>query len=227
VISGGSTVFVVDDDPAVRHSLTRLLEAAGYRTRSFETAEAFLAAGVTGQPGCLLLDVRMPTMGGLELQAALRQQGCPLPVIIITGHADVPMAVAAMKAGAADLIEKPFDDELLLLRIAEVMARDTERHTQAARRAAVHAHLNALTPREREVLDGLVNCRTVEEIAAALRISPKTVYMHRGHVMDKLGVHSLSELVRMVLSADGAAPGPWVGPQPPEGTGDSRPTSAC
>jgi two-component system response regulator FixJ len=194
-------IFVVDDDEAVRDSLELLLHSAGYtRVHAFASAREFLDR-VQPQPGdCLLLDVRMPDMDGLELQEALNSRGMKLPVIVMTGHGDVPIAVRAMKAGAADFIEKPFSDELLL----ECVHRATKRAALASREneetAEIKRRLDTLTPREREVLHGMIAGQPNKLIAYELGISPRTVEIHRARVMEKMQARSLSGLVRMALA---------------------------
>lgn len=197
-----SMVYLVDDDPAVRHSLARLLDSAGFRNASFESAEQFLAHRDDLRRGCLLLDVRMPGMSGMELQSKLNGENVPLPVIILTGHADVPMAINALKSGAFDFIEKPFDDEALLARIREAVAADAAQRRDEAYRDQCQRKIATLSPREREILDGLSEGKTVEQIAAHLGISPKTVYMHRSHLMSKTGTDSIASLVRLKLGAE-------------------------
>lgn len=195
------TVFIIDDEPPVRHSLARLLESAGYRSREFESAEAFLAEYHAETPGCLLLDVRMPGMSGVDLQRRLREQDMRLPVIIVTGHADVPMAVSAMKNGAVDFIEKPFEDDHLLACVSRAIELDAEARAVASRTTEAAHRLAMLSPREREVLNGLAAGSTVDQIAADIGISPKTVYMHRSHLMHKLGSDSVVDLVKIWLAA--------------------------
>ncbi len=195
-------VFVVDDDPPVRDSLALLLTVAGFPVRTFASAEAFLAAWQPHWRGCLLTDVRMPGMSGVALQQALRERGIRLPVIVMTGHGDVPLAVQAMKAGAVDFLEKPFDDAQLLERLEQCRREDLARLAKEADRARRRAALERLTPRERQVLDCLLAGKPNKIIAAELGISPRTVEVHRARVMEKLGVHSLPELVRLVLEAE-------------------------
>jgi two-component system response regulator FixJ len=194
------TVFIVDDDEAVRDSLQILLETEGYRTEVFESAIAFLGAFPTVRQGCVVADVRMPDMTGLELQAALIERGLDVPIVIMTGHGDVPMAVRALKAGAIDFIEKPFTDELLLDSIGRALAA-IDAPAQARERAAVAARLDTLTPRERAVLDRLVLGQAHKAIAIELGISVQTVDVHRVRLMTKLEVQSLSALVRVALAA--------------------------
>ncbi len=195
------TVFVVDDDAPVRDSLAFLLQAAGFPVRTFASGEAFLQAWRPHWRGCLLTDVRMPGLDGLGLQQALAQRGADLPVIVMSGHGDIPLAVRAMKNGAQDFLEKPFDDAVLLERLNQCRAADESRRQAARQREARRRILERLTPRERQVLDCLVEGKPNKIIAAELGISPRTVEVHRARVMEKLGVRSLPELVRFVLSA--------------------------
>ncbi|AGA91064.1 response regulator [Thioflavicoccus mobilis 8321] len=196
-------VFVVDDDEAMRTSLKWLIESVGLRVHTFGSAEEFLAAYYPGRAGCLLVDVRMPGMSGLELQARLAKSELCLPVIIITGHGDVAMAVRAMKAGALDFIEKPFNDEALIGAIRRGLDRDASQRRQQSRRADITARLAQLTPREHEVMELVTDGKSNKEIAAALGVSAKTVEAHRARVMDKMEADSLADLVRMVLLVEG------------------------
>jgi RNA polymerase sigma factor (sigma-70 family) len=198
-----NTVFVVDDDQAMRHSLKWLIESVGLRVRTFGSAEDFLQTYYPGQAGCLLLDVRMPGMSGLELQSYLAREEICLPVIIITGHGDVAMAVKAMQAGAMDFIEKPFDDEALLTSIRKALDADEQRRGERAQRAEIATRLAELTPREHEVMDMVTAGKPNKEIATALGVSAKTVEAHRARVMDKMRADSLADLVRMALIARG------------------------
>ena len=195
------TVFVVDDDEAMRSSLQWLIESVGLAVECYASAEAFLDAYYPGRAGCLLLDVRMPGMGGLELQEYLRRHEISIPVIIITGHGDVPMSVRAMKEGAIDFIEKPFNDELLLDAIRNALAVDERQRQEQTRRAELAACLATLTPREHEVMDMVTAGKSNKEIASALGVSTKTVEAHRAKVMDKMKASSLAELVRMSIMA--------------------------
>lgn len=199
-ISAAATVFVVDDDDAMRNSLEWLIETEGHRVETFGSAQAFLDAYYPGRSGCLLLDVRMPGMSGLELQEHLRQQQIRIPVVIITGHGDVPMAVKAMKAGALDFIEKPFDDDTLLATIQRALEIDASQRLQQAGRAEYATRLAQLTPREHEVMLMVTDGKSNKEIANELGVSAKTVEAHRARVMEKMEAHSLAELVRMVLT---------------------------
>jgi two-component system response regulator FixJ len=196
-----AVVHLIDDDDAVRHSLAFVLTTAGHAVRVYESGSAFLAALKTLQPGCIVSDVRMPGIDGLELLRKLRELGVNMPVIIITGHADVPLAVEAMKAGASDFIEKPFDDETLLSAIHVALESYEASSDHDAERAEIRGRLNSLTPREREVLDGLLAGYPNKTIAYDLKLSPRTVEVHRGNVMAKMGATSLSSLVRMALTA--------------------------
>jgi RNA polymerase sigma factor (sigma-70 family) len=191
-------VYVVDDDEALRDSLRWLLESAGYRVAAYESAESFLKAYRRGFAVCLVLDVRMPGATGLELQQELNRRQEHLPIIFITGHGGVPMAVDALKQGAFHFLEKPFRDEQLLELIAQAAAIDGE---DAARRRLAAERLESLTQREREVVELVVAGRKNKQIADALGISVKTVEVHRSRAMEKMGVASMAELVQMALSA--------------------------
>ncbi|MBL8662021.1 MAG: response regulator [Candidatus Odyssella sp.] len=207
-MSDAARVFVVDDDQSMRESLRFLLEAAGFAVETFASARAFLDAGGAAKSGCLVADVRMPEMNGLALQEKLAADGSRLPVILMTGHADVPMAVSAMRAGAADFIEKPFADEALIASIRRALARAPERERPAAPAAVpaeVAERMARLTPREREVLDHLVRGSQHKVIAHELGISPRTIEVHRAHIMQKMEARNLAHLVRLVLSGDDEA----------------------
>jgi RNA polymerase sigma factor (sigma-70 family) len=204
-MSSGETVFVVDDDQAMRSSLQWLIESMGMRVETYDSAQAFLDAYYPGRAGCLLLDVRMPGMSGLELQAYLARREHRIPVIIITGHGDVSMAVKAMKNGAADFIEKPFDDEALIVSIRNALQHDEKQRALRAQRADIAARMAELTPREHQVMTMVTDGKSNKEIATALGVSAKTVEVHRARVMDKMRADSLAELVRMVMIAGGEA----------------------
>jgi two-component system response regulator FixJ len=193
-------VHVIDDDAAVRDSIAFLLESAGLVARTYPSAVAFLEV-VNLSPGCIVTDVRMPEMSGIELVRRLKAAGRRDPVIVITGHADVPLAIEAMKAGVADFIEKPFDDEVLLRAIRTAVQDGGAPQVDAEGAEAVR-RLATLSLREREVLDGLVAGRANKVIAFDLGISPRTVEVYRANVMIKMGAGSLSELVRMALAAE-------------------------
>ena len=194
------TIHVVDDDEAMRDSMTWLLEGEGYRVACFDSAEAFLKAYRDDMRGCLVLDVRMPEMSGLELQEKLDSLGSQLPVIFVTGHGDVPMAVSALQRGACDFIEKPFHNEDLLSRIVRALGLDREQAERRQRVGAISSRLDQLTQREREVMDLVVAGKLNKQIADDLNISMKTVEAHRARVMEKMGVRTLAELVKAVMS---------------------------
>ena len=202
------TVFVVDDDPAMRDSLRWLLQSVGLAVETFGAAEEFLTQYDATKPGCLVLDVRMPGMSGLKLQDVLAERHIRLPVIIITGYAEVPSAVRALKTGAIDFIEKPFSDELLLDRIRQAIDTDRQMREAAAQRATVMERFASLTSREREVMELVSAGKANKVIAAELNLSPKTVEVHRANVMKKMEVDSVAELVRasVLLSADEGKP---------------------
>jgi FixJ family two-component response regulator len=194
-------VFVVDDDRAMRDSLRWLLESVGLSVRTYATAAEFLGDYDATQPGCLVLDVRMPGMSGLDLQAELARRGAGLPTIVVTGHAEVPMAVRAVKAGAIDFIEKPFSDQLLLDRVRQALEIDRQDREVRRRREEARRRLESLTAREREVLALVVAGKANKEVAASLGLSTKTVEVHRAHVMSKMEVESLAELIRVAILA--------------------------
>lgn len=195
------TVFVVDDDAAVRDALGWLIKSVGLKVETFGSAQEFLEKLNPKRAGCVVLDVRMPGMSGLELQERLTQDKVTLPVIIVTGHGDVPMAVRAVKSGAFDFIEKPFNDQVLLDRIQQALKRFVETRKTEEQRSDVDARLRSLTPREREVLGMVVSGNPNKVIASQLGISCRTVEIHRGRVMEKMRASSLSELVRMGLTS--------------------------
>ena len=196
-------VFVVDDDQAMRNSLKWLIESIGMQVETYASASEFIDSYYPGRAGCLLLDVRMPGMSGLELQAYLSRQEIRIPIVIITGHGDVSMAVRAMKAGAVDFIEKPFNDQALLDSIRNALDFDEQQRSLQAQRAEIAARLAQLTPREHEVMEMVTDGRSNKEIAAELGVSAKTVEAHRARVMEKMQADSLAELVRMALIASG------------------------
>ena len=201
-MSNQPTVFVVDDDQAMRNSLKWLIESVAMQVETFDSADAFIRSYYPGRSGCLLLDVRMPGMSGLELQEYLVGNQIAIPVIIITGHADVPMAVRAMKSGAIDFIEKPFNDELLLESIRHALMLDEKQRDQQSQRAEIAPRLARLTPREHEVMVMVTSGRANKEIASFLGVSAKTVEAHRARVMEKMEAGSLAELVRMAIHAN-------------------------
>lgn len=198
-MAANGVVHVIDDDVDVRQSLAFLLSAAGLAVQVHESAVAFLKALPGIQEGCVVTDIRMPGMDGLELQRRLREMKSGLPVIVMTGHGDVPLAVEAMKGGAIDFIEKPFDDEVLLSAIRSALARRAQDSERTARAAAVQDRIGKLSDREREVLEKLVAGKANKVIAYELGISPRTVEVYRANVMTKMEADSLSDLVRMAL----------------------------
>ena len=194
-------VYVIDDDEGARHSLEFLLDVAGIRVRSFPSADAFLMASPPLARACVVTDVRMPGMSGVELVEELKRRGAEVPVIVITGHADVPLAIQAMKAGVADFIEKPFDDQTILAAIRRAIAEQAGAEEAQAERQAVAERIASLSPREREVMDGLVAGKANKAIAYDLGISARTVEVYRANVMMKMQAKTLSELVQMVTVA--------------------------
>ena len=195
-------VHLVDDDEAIRRSVGFALKTSGFQVRSYENGVEILKSAPDLEPGCILLDIRMPGMDGLEVQEALKAKGVTLPVIIMTGHGDVNLAVRAMKAGALDFIEKPFEKAVLLGAVEHAMSRlkQTAETLRDASEAATR--LQRLTPRERDVLEGLAKGLPNKSIAYDLGISPRTVEIHRANLMDKLGVKSLSEALRTAFAAE-------------------------
>lgn len=191
------TVFLVDDDAAIRAAFRRGLTAAGFAVRTFETADAFLAAHDPSQPGCLVADVSMPGMSGLELQQVLATRGQARPVIFVTAKGSIPMSVQAMKAGALTFLSKPVRLAELVLAVSEALELDRRRRTAEAERSAINSRLNALTTREREVLELIVVGKLNKQIAAQLGAAEKTIKVHRGRVMAKLHVRSVAELVTL------------------------------
>ena len=201
-------VFIVDDDEAVRSSLRLLLKSVGLVPAALGSAREFLDKYDPTQPGCLVLDVRMPEMSGLELQEKLNLQGAVIPVIFITGHGDVPMAVEAMRAGAYDFLQKPFRDQDLIDRIQRALQKDRASRTVLNERSLIHERLESLTPREREVLTMVTAGKPNKTMAADLGVSQRTVEIHRARVMEKMGASSLAQLVRMVMDlGEQATPG--------------------
>ena len=198
-------VFVVDDDEAARDSLGWLVRSVGLEVVTTASAAEFLKLFDPGQPGCLILDIRMPGMSGLELLNRLQELHAVLPVIIITGHGDVPMAVRALKAGAMEFIEKPFNDQELLDCVHKGIQKDAERRITIQQRQRVIERYEQLTPREREVMSGVVEGLANKEISRKLDISVKTVEAHRARIMEKMQANSLSQLVRMALTLESHA----------------------
>ncbi len=198
------TVFIVDDDPAVRDSLRWLLESMRLKVITFESAEEFLQFYTMHMVGCLILDVRMPGMSGLQLQQFLTKQKYSLPIIFITGHGDIPMAVRAMQAGAMFFLEKPFEDQILLDYVNEALALDKDNQQARIRLTMIQARISNLTDREREVMNLVTQNYSNKEIAEKLGVSIKTVEFHRSHMMEKMHAHSLIDLVSMVREAASA-----------------------
>ena len=194
-------VYLIDDDEAIRRSASFMLKTSGYRVETFSSGIDFLKVARSLDPGCVLLDVRMPEIDGLAVQAEMKAHGIALPVIVMTGHGDVTVAVAAMKAGAVDFLEKPFEKTEMLAAINDGFARIDQTGHRAERMALAVVRLAALTPRERDVLHGLVHGLPNKTIAYNLGISPRTVEIHRAHLMTKLDVRSLSEALRIAFAA--------------------------
>jgi FixJ family two-component response regulator len=196
------TIFIVDDDEAVRDGLCELLRADGKQTRAFDSAEAFLAAGVEGDCGCLIVDIHMPGLSGLALQQNLASRGISLPVIVITGQGDVPKAVTALKAGAVDFIEKPFNAEALLNAVHEALNREDHLRRSQKETQETRARLVLLTPREQEVMTLMVAGHPNKVIGKQLGISTRTVENHRAKVMEKMQRDNLSSLIHLILRLD-------------------------
>lgn len=194
------TVFIVDDDPAIRFAMQALMDSINLKHEIFASGDEFLEKVSEQRPGCLVLDIRMPGLGGLELQEELLRRDCALPIIFITGHGDVPMAVDAMQKGAVDFIQKPFRDQDLLNRVREALMADEERREQQQKNAVVAGRLSRLTNREREVFDLVVTGRPNKVIAYELGVSQRTVEIHRARVMEKMRAKSLADLVKMHMS---------------------------
>jgi len=211
------TVFIVDDDEAVRNSLRLLVKSIGLNATVLGSAQEFLASYDPMQPGCLVLDVRMPGMSGLELQQQLNLRGAVIPVIFITGHGDIPMAVEAMQQGAFDFLQKPFRDQDLIDRVQKALERDRKNRADLGERRRIRERRDSLTPREREVLALVTSGKANKVMAADLGLSQRTVEIHRARVMEKMGASSLAQLVRMVMDLEESAEG--------AGAHESRPAS--
>ena len=194
------TVFVVDDDEEVRNALKLLMESVGLQAETFASAQEYLDQFQPQRAGCLVLDIRMPGMSGLELQERLAKEPLHPPIVVITGHGDVPMAVRAVQAGASDFIEKPFRDQVLLDSVHRAITQDAERRGEASRIADIRARMDRLTPREKEVLELVMAGNRNKIIATKLHVSQSTVEAHRAKVMEKMEAKTLSDLMRMVLS---------------------------
>jgi two-component system response regulator FixJ len=198
--STSPTVYVVDDDDGMRRALDALLSTVGYGTAVYSRPAEFLSNFKIDSPGCLVLDIRMPDMSGLELQQQLNRMGSMLPIIFITGHGDVPMAVQAMKEGAFEFIQKPFRDQDLLDRVNHALKQDAENRGTVARRAEVLHRLECLTPRERQVMEMVVEGAANKVIAIDLELSERTVEIHRAKVMEKMGARSVAHLVKLHMA---------------------------
>jgi FixJ family two-component response regulator len=194
------TVYVVEDDEAVRDSLELLLKSSGHPVQTYATANAFLADYDEDLAGCIVLDIRMPGMDGMELQQRLNQKNAILPIIFVTGHGDVPMAVEAMKEGAVDFIQKPYREAALLKKIETALEQDRDQRRTLGQKQEILTRLKTLTPRENEIMDRMIEGQANKVIAIELDISQRTVEIHRSRVMHKMGTHSLAHLVRMVMS---------------------------
>jgi len=195
------TVFIIDDDPSARRGLTRLVRTAGMKAESFASAGEFMASEKSDGPGCIVLDVRMPEMTGPELQEELGKAEYGMPIVFLSGHADVPTAAQAMKKGAVDFLTKPVDRDSLLGAIRVSMANDAEKRAQRVERSAIHERIKRLTSREREIMTYVITGMLNKQIAADLDISEETVKIHRGRVMQKLGIDSVADLVRLCEKA--------------------------
>lgn len=200
-------VYIVDDDASLRAALQRLLRSVGIETEAFASAPAFLAHARVDRPGCVVLDVRMPRMSGLELQQAFREAGIGLPIIFVTGHGDVEMSVRAMKAGAVDFLQKPFHDQDLLDAIQRAIDADRQRRTRQAGEDAIRRRYDTLTPREREVMAHIVTGALNKQVAGTLGTSEKTIKVHRARIFAKMEAESLAELVRLAARLGIHGPG--------------------
>jgi FixJ family two-component response regulator len=209
-IPQNSMVFAIDDDVSVRRGLTRLLRSAGYKSETFESAAAFLVRPPHSGPSCVIIDVQMPGLNGIELQEDLIKRRREEPLVFITGHGDIPMCAQAMKAGAVDFLRKPFRNDELLQCVQNALIRSAEQRRRSAERNEARRLLDLLTPREFEVMQLVITGRLNKQIAGELGTAEKTVKVHRGRVMQKLGVNSVAELVTLVQKASIA---PWAGPK--------------
>jgi FixJ family two-component response regulator len=190
-------VFVVDDDPSIRTALANLFRSVGLQSEAFDSAPEFLRSQLPDVASCLVLDIRLPGLSGLDFQVELAQANIHIPIIFVTGHGDIPMTVRAMKAGAVDFLSKPFRDQDMLDAVASAIERDRKRRAEAKLRADLQAHFETLTPREREVLPLVASGLMNKQIAAEIGLAQITVKIHRGHIMRKMGARSLADLVRM------------------------------
>lgn len=203
-----ATVFVIDDDDAVRSSLRMLLKSVGLPVQVCASAQQFLPGYDPRLPGCLVLDVRMPGMSGLELQQQLNMRGAAIPVVFITGHGDIPMVVEAMQHGAFDFLQKPFRDQDLIDRVQRALERDAANRAQLKQIDTIRSQLESLTPREHQVLELMTAGKANKVMAHELGASQRTIEVHRARVMEKMGAHSLAQLVRMTLILQGSVPAP-------------------
>ena len=201
-VAAQPVVHIVDDDEGLRESLAFLLRTANLEVRSFESAKAFLDKLPHAMPGCVITDVRMPDMSGIELLRRLKELKIGVPVIVITGHGDIALAVEAMKMGATDFFEKPFDDHLLVASVRAALRRREDQTKRGAERAEIEHRISSLSPREKDVLAGLIQGRANKQIAFDLGISPRTVEIYRANLMNKMQADSLSDLVRMALISE-------------------------
>lgn len=196
-----ATVFVVDDDEAIRHSLELLIGAMGHPVKTFPDALSFLEYFDAGLCGCIVADLRMPVMNGLEMQEKLNERGCGMPVIFLSAHGDVPAAVRALKKGAADFLEKPFNPTALLERIDQALSKDAEQRTMQEKASEISGRMAELTPREREIMAHVTDGKSSKVIAIELAISERTVELHRSRIMKKMSARSVADLVRMMAAA--------------------------
>jgi len=201
-VSDAATVFIVDDDAAVRDSMTMLLDTVGLPSKSYSSADEFLAAYDHDSPGCLLLDIRMPGMSGIDLQEQLRARHAITPIIFITGHGDVPMAVEAIQGGAIDFLQKPFRDQELIDRITAAMKSDKEVRQELGKKRELQSRFESLTPREKDVLELIVQGHANKVVAYKLGVSQRTVEIHRARVMEKMRARSFAQLVRMSMALE-------------------------
>lgn len=197
----GPVVHVVDDDADIRASIALLMKSVRLVARTWAGADEFLAAWHPEEPGCLVLDVRMPGMSGLELQAVLRERGATIPIVFLSGHGDIPMALRAVKSGALDFLEKPFRDQALIDAVHAALAEDASRRAARSEREALRALVGSMSPREAQVADLVVDGLSSPEIARELKLSPRTVEMHRARAMRRLGVENVAELAKVILAA--------------------------
>ena len=197
-----ATVYLVEDDDAVRDSLQMVLESVGHKVASYSRGDTFLEAYTPEMAGCMVLDIRMPGMNGMELQRQLNARNSILPIIFVTGHGDVPMAVDAMQRGAVDFVQKPYREEELLGKIQQAITADAENRADLEEKDKIRAKLADLTPRETQVMELMIEGKANKVIAYDLDISQRTVEIHRARVMEKMGVRSLAHLVRMVMAAE-------------------------